>query len=398
MAMANRPQALIALALAALLAVSAPAMVFAAGTSTIQFTSPVPGATITGTQSYTIAGSVTPAPGVTDNVFIEVKNPSGVIVDMASVPVNPSTGAFSYQTAAGGSSKWIVGTYTITATDSYGATGTTTFSYAPTPAPTAVTSALVLQAESPVFAGQTAYIYAMVQSAGGLANATFPVAEYFTPSGVSSALGAPVQLATGLYEWSVALPSSAPSGSYLVYVQSNVSGSLANAVVQFTVNNDIASNSSVSSGFSSLSSQLSNVNSSLNSSLGSLSSSVSSGFSSLSSTLTTIQGSLTTLTSEYTSLSTAVGNMASTLNSDYSSLSSSVSSIGSSLGSMSSTLGTISSGVSSIGSSLSSMSSTLSSVQTEAAQISGVYNLVLATIVIAVIVLVLELVVIIRRH
>jgi len=378
--MANRPQALIALALAALLAVSAPAMVFAAGTSTIQFISPVPGATITGTQSYTIAGYVTPAPGVADNVFIEVKNPSGVVVDAASVPVNSSTGAFSYQTAAGGSSNWIVGTYTITANDSYGATGTVTFSYAPTPAPTAVTSALVLQAESPVFAGQTAYIYAMVQSAGGLANATFPVAEYFTPSGVSSALGAPVQLATGLYEWSVALPSSAPSGSYLVYVQSNVSGSLTNAVVQFTVNNDIASNSSVSSGFSSLSS------------------SVSSGFSSLSSQLTTIQGSLTTLTSEYTSLSTAVGNMASTLNSDYSSLSSSVSSIGSSLGSMSSTLGTISSGVSSIGSSLSSMSSTLSSVQTEAAQISGVYNLVLATIVIAVIVLVLELVVIIRRH
>jgi hypothetical protein len=398
MAMANRPQALIALALAALLAVSAPAMVFAAGTPSIQFISPVPGATITGTQSYTIAGYVTPAPGVADNVFIEVKNPSGVVVDAASVPVNSSTGAFSYQTAAGGSSNWIVGTYTITASDSYGATGTATFSYAPTPAPTAVTSALVLQAESPVFAGQTAYIYAMVQSAGGLANATFPVAEYFTPSGVSSALGAPVQLATGLYEWSVALPSSAPSGSYLVYVQSNVSGSLANAVVQFTVNNDIASSSSVGS----LSSQLSNVNSSLRSAVSygfsSVSAQIASSAISLSSQLTTMQRSLTNLQSEYTNLSTAVGNMASTINSDYSSLSSSVSSIGSSLGSMSSTLSTISSGVSSIGSSLSSMSSTLSSVQTEAAQISGVYNLVLATIVIAVIVLVLELVVIIRRH
>jgi hypothetical protein len=116
------------------------------------------------------------------------------------------------------------------------------------------------------------------------------------------------------------------------------------------------------------------------------------------STLTTMQGSLTTLTSEYTSLSTAVGNLASTLNSDYSSLSSSLGSLSSSVSSVSSTLGSISSGVSSIGSSLSSMSSTLSSVQTEAAQISGVYNLVLATIVIAVIVLVLELVVIIRRH
>jgi len=129
---------------------------------------------------------------------------------------------------------------------------------------------------------------------------------------------------------------------------------------------------------------------------------MSSQLTTMGSTLTTMQGSLTMLTSEYTNLSTAVGNLGSTLNSDYSSLSSSLGSLSSSVSSgfssVSSTLGTISSGVSSIGSSLSSMSSTLSSVQAEAAQISSINSLVLATIVIAVIILVLEIVVLIRRR
>jgi len=129
---------------------------------------------------------------------------------------------------------------------------------------------------------------------------------------------------------------------------------------------------------------------------------MSSQLTTMGSTLTTMQGSLTTLTSEYTNLSTAVGNLGSTLNSDYSSLSSSLGSLSSSVSSgfssVSSTLGTISSGVSSIESSLSSMGTTLSSVQAEAAQISSINSLVLATIVIAVIVLVLEIVVLIRRR
>jgi hypothetical protein len=96
----------------------------------ITFTSPASGASYKGTQSYSISGTVSPAPTQPDNVGITVKNPSGQTVDVANVAV--STGAFSYATATGSSvnpSSWPTGTYTISATDSFGATGTTTFSY-----------------------------------------------------------------------------------------------------------------------------------------------------------------------------------------------------------------------------------------------------------------------------
>jgi hypothetical protein len=102
-------------------------MVASAATGSITFTSPASGASYSGTQSYTISGTISPAPTQADQVYLNVKNPSGQTVDVASVSV--SNGAFSYSTATGGTSAWITGTYTISASDSYGATGTTTFSY-----------------------------------------------------------------------------------------------------------------------------------------------------------------------------------------------------------------------------------------------------------------------------
>jgi len=97
---------------------------------TISFTSPAAGTSFKGTQSYTIAGTVSPAPTQADNVGIVVKNPGGTTVDVANVAV--SSGAFSYATATGNSvnpSLWPTGTYTITATDSFSATGSMTFAY-----------------------------------------------------------------------------------------------------------------------------------------------------------------------------------------------------------------------------------------------------------------------------
>jgi archaellum component FlaC len=117
---------LAATGLAVLLLVS-PAVVFGAGS--ISFTSPAAGASYQGTQSYSIAGTVSPTPSQADNVFISVKNPAGTIVDAGSVAVSLTTGGFTYATATGGSASWYTGTYTITATDSYGATGSITFSY-----------------------------------------------------------------------------------------------------------------------------------------------------------------------------------------------------------------------------------------------------------------------------
>jgi len=98
---------------------------FAAGS--ITFSSPASGASYTGSQSYTISGTVSPAPTQPDNVGITVKNPSGQTVDQDTAAV--TSGAFSYSTAVGGTSSWTSGTYTITATDSFGATGTTTFTF-----------------------------------------------------------------------------------------------------------------------------------------------------------------------------------------------------------------------------------------------------------------------------
>ena len=122
--------AIAAVSIALVLALT-PMIATAAGS--ITFTSPAAGASYSGSQAYTISGTISPAPTQPDQVGLTVKNPSGQTVDIASVSV--SSGSFSYSTAVGGTSAWVTGTYTITALDSYGATGTTTFSYT---APTSV--------------------------------------------------------------------------------------------------------------------------------------------------------------------------------------------------------------------------------------------------------------------
>ena len=102
----------------------------ATAAGSITFTSPASSASYSGAQAYTISGTITPTPTQADNVGITVKNPSGSIVDAGNVAV--TSGAFSYSTAAGSSvnpSSWPTGTYTITATDSFGATGSITFTY-----------------------------------------------------------------------------------------------------------------------------------------------------------------------------------------------------------------------------------------------------------------------------
>jgi hypothetical protein len=93
----------------------------------ISFTSPTSGASLKGSASYTISGSVSPAPTQADEVGIKVTNPANQIVDQDTAAV--TNGAFSYPTAVGGTASWTTGTYTISATDSFGATGTTTFTY-----------------------------------------------------------------------------------------------------------------------------------------------------------------------------------------------------------------------------------------------------------------------------
>jgi phage-related minor tail protein len=107
----------------------------------ITFSSPASGASLKGSQSYTISGTVTPTPTQPDEVGIVVKNPSGQVVDQDTATV--TNGAFSYATAVGGSPAWVSGVYTITGTDSFGATGTTSFTYTATTSSFNETQALI---------------------------------------------------------------------------------------------------------------------------------------------------------------------------------------------------------------------------------------------------------------
>jgi hypothetical protein len=114
----------------------------ASAAGSITFTSPAAGASYTGSQGYTIAGTVSPVPTQADEVGITVKNPAGQIVDQDTATV--TSGAFSYSTAVGGTASWTSGIYTITAIDSFGATGSITFTYtASTVSQYNVTAALI---------------------------------------------------------------------------------------------------------------------------------------------------------------------------------------------------------------------------------------------------------------
>ena len=115
----------------ALALVFTPMIASAAGS--ITFSSPASGASYSGSTSYSIAGTVSPVPTQADNVAITVKNPAGAVVDTGNAAVSLTNGAFSYATAVGNPvnpSTWPTGTYTISASDSLGATpATTTFTY-----------------------------------------------------------------------------------------------------------------------------------------------------------------------------------------------------------------------------------------------------------------------------
>jgi len=87
--------------------------------------------TYSGSQAITISGTISPTPSVASNVVLTTTGPMGA-VDINSVPVSTSTGAFTYTYTAGGNAGWVSGTYTVNGT--WGASGntattTTTFIY-----------------------------------------------------------------------------------------------------------------------------------------------------------------------------------------------------------------------------------------------------------------------------
>jgi len=98
--------------------VLATALLLAAPVSALTYTVTV----ATSSQSYAgsstiqITGQVSPAPGPGTAITIRIFNQNGVLVTADRVNVNGTTGSYSDQTVAGGSSNWVDGNYVVNAT------------------------------------------------------------------------------------------------------------------------------------------------------------------------------------------------------------------------------------------------------------------------------------------
>lgn len=265
----------------------------------ITFSSPAAGSAYKGTQSYSITGVITPAPGVADSAFITVKNPNGQTVDATSASANPSTGGFTYATATGGSSNWVTGTYTISATDSYGATGSTTFTYtAPTGGPpTGLT--IQAQASSLVLPGDTATVSALVMQNGGLISGANFTGSWLWAAGATSPspLGSPTAGPAGTYEWNIPVASSAKAGLYAVYLGVTLNGATVWTQTGFTVSSSVAP----ASGFTSLNTAVSGLATTLGQMQTTLGG-INTALSGVSAAQTTMQTSLTNIGTQVTGL------------------------------------------------------------------------------------------------
>ena len=83
-----------------------------------------------GTETITVSGTVSPAPGVSGtNVAVTILSPQGATVDANQFSVNSATGAYTGTFTTGGPLYNVNGTYTITVTAANGATASTSFQY-----------------------------------------------------------------------------------------------------------------------------------------------------------------------------------------------------------------------------------------------------------------------------
>jgi hypothetical protein len=123
---------------------------------------------------------------------------------------------------------------------------------------------LLIQTETPVFAGQAVHIVAIAQwSNGTLAMARFPVAQLVDPAGNVAQLNSPSLLQRGVYSWTVKLPPNSPDGSYVVFLRANSTGAMAQGTGSFTVNSQLATAPAVASLQNSLSSFETSISGSL---------------------------------------------------------------------------------------------------------------------------------------
>ncbi len=388
------------LAIPLLLALVLSPLAAAAATGSISFTSPTAGSSFTGTASYTISGTITPTPTLPDNVFISVTNPAGAVVDAQQVSA-AAGGTFSYPTNVGASSAWSSGTYTITATDSNGATGTTTFKY--TASVSTTTGAVTVFGPSVLTTGQTADIVIWSSAPG-------TVTAWVLPAGATSTTPlttARVSLGAGYYVYtgSYAVAATAATGPYLVgaSISNSTSGFTGSGISSFTVNGGLATSAAqaqiltnigtlttnlatlqtaVTTGFAGLTTNIANIGKNLTADTATITSTLGT----ISSSLTGIASAATAAQTAAQAAQTAVTSLQNTVNT----LSTTVNGITGTLTAIQSSLSTISStvsGLSGLTTSVNNMNSTVSNDQT--------YILVVAALV--VITLVLELAILIRK-
>jgi hypothetical protein len=340
-----------------------------------------------GSQTITISGTITPAAsGV--NVFIQTSNPQGTLVDAASVTTNPTTGAFTYSLVAGGSSSWISGTYTVTAT-SPTASGTTSFTYN-SGAPTAGAAiSLLVEAPALVWPGQSVSVAALpLWNNGSMASVSFPVAAYYTPAGAVVNLPAPTAASNGLYVWTWTLAAGSPDGAYFVYLEANntASGLTAWAMSEFQVNSLIANSTSISG--------LATTLAGWNNSLTNLQSYIGGQFTSLQTFIGTQIASTNTAVA---GVSTTLGSQLATINSGITGLGQSLTSLTTAVGNVQTSVNSVNTAVGGVQSTASSIQTTVSTVNTNTGNLSTLGTVLYIAVLLAAIVIVLEIVILIRK-
>jgi len=216
----------------------APTLVFAA-----TITVGTDKASYSGTSAITYSGTDSALPSG-ENAVITVKNPTGVVVDTASVPISSTTGAFSYASVTGGTANWVTGTYSVTAVCPEG-TASATFSYTGTGAPSGGAAANTLLISTAggagnLFPGMTVTLAAYVAfAANGTApsSTTWTIAQYWGPGATTpTSLPAASNPSRGVYVWSWALAAAAANGNYIVQLQAQSGGLYGQAVTSFSVN------------------------------------------------------------------------------------------------------------------------------------------------------------------
>jgi len=371
-------------------------MFAAAASGTISFSSPTAGSSFSGTQAYTITGTISPTPTLPDNVVITVTLNGGSPspLDEATVAVGAG-GSFTYATNVGGNSAWLTGTYTITAFDSNGATGTTTFMYTASITTTPSSGYVTIEAPSVVLPGQSANVF-IWSSSPGTVTAWVLAPGATATTALTAARVTPNPGGLVIYAATYSVAAAATTGAYLVgaavsnssisFTASNigsftVNGGIATVSNQNTVLTDLttlttnlaALQTSVTSGFAALTTSITTVTtdvtglSGLSAQVTSLGKNVTSGFAGVNSGISSVNGAVSALSGSVSSLSTQVGS----INTAVTGLTSSVSALTTTVNGISSSLTSLTNNVGGIQSTLTGITSTLSSIQNSVNTLSG---------------------------